>query len=122
MLKRIGLSLLLIIVALFLIYLSWGRNTATKICDNLTNASLLISDEYCLISSDFTEYVPEMFPIGVNREYVEKGMQGFYAVGDGKYLLRRTPPSNPYSWMISYQINFSFDSKGILYKIQFDFF
>ena len=109
-----------------LIYLSWARGISHHICDNLIRESLISSPNDCLISWNSEEYIPTMFPLGVSKEYVEKGMQGLHLESDLDlrkiYFLRRSSPSTPLGWMLSLPVLFIFDKTGRLIRIEFELF
>lgn len=108
-----------------LVYTLSDISSAQKICDNLLREELLNDSSQCLISWDTQKFLPAMFPPGVSKIYVEKGMQGFYLESDlgmqKLYLLRQTPPTR-LTWFFSKQVVFVFGQTGKLLYIEFEFF
>lgn len=91
------------------------------ICSNLIASEILENQNYCVISSNFRDFIPKMFPVNeVDRAYVEAGMEGFYLPFDSEnrktYGIVRTITGLQRSpW-----INFEFDNRGRLVDINYN--
>ncbi|MCA9943492.1 MAG: hypothetical protein KC449_08420 [Anaerolineales bacterium] len=118
MFKKLGVLIAIIVILLIASYPLQQRRNAKQICRNLINANLILEDD-CYISTNYVEFIPEIFPVGSTRNFVETGMQGFYEDGNGKYLLRKTRPLTSFGFLLSYHVKFHFDSEGILYEIDY---
>lgn len=107
-----------------LMYISSARSIAKHICANLLGQNLIVTSEQCTISWNKYKYIPAMFPLGVDQNYVERGMSGLYLESDHGsikfYLLRFSSPQG-LMWLFSEQVVFEFKDNN-LFQISFEFY
>ena len=75
-------------------------DTAQSICENMLSNELVACSEQCTIGDNPRDYIPYMFPSGVDPSFVELSMAGFYLLNQQKgssqsiitYWLRKREP------------------------------